>query len=100
MSEMNNVVELVLFKLKSGMDVKEFKEASEQFAKKFIDKQSGLVSRVLVATDDGGWGDLAIWESMEFAKAVEVAMQQCPEAGTYNSFINPASIEMKHFIVQ
>jgi len=96
---MEQVVELVLFKLRENVDTKEFMEASRKFEEQFLKKQTGLIERKLIFSKDT-WGDLAVWDSIEAAKAIESAMPESKEANMYNSFIEMSSIEMKHFEVK
>lgn len=98
---MKSAVELTKFKLKDGTNVEEFLKASVQFMEQFLKKQPGFVSRNLISNDDGVWADLAAWESMDAAHAVEAVMMKDEYAGIYCSFIDFESMTMEHFnIVQ
>lgn len=99
-NEMKKVVELVLFKVSNGVELEEFMKASAKFEKGFLADQKGLISRYLISDGAGGWGDMAIWDSMEAAQAVGAAMQESECARMYNSFIDPSSIDMKHFTIE
>lgn len=96
---MKKVVELVLFRLRGEAKVEIFMEASEKFEREFLANQKALISRHLISDKDG-WGDLVVWNSMEAAQAAEAAMQESECAGAYNGFIDPNSIEMKHFTIE
>ncbi len=94
--KMKKVLELVEFKLADGADERKFLQASENFQNEFLNEQPGLVSRNLIRMG-GIWGDLAMWDSMENAEAVEGTMKTSESAGRYNSFIDSTSVKMKHF---
>jgi len=97
---MKSTVEITRFKLKEGADVSEFLKASVQFLEKFLKSQSGFVSRNLITNGEGVWADLATWESMEAAQAVETAMTKNEHAGVYCSFIDFESMSMEHFYIE
>lgn len=97
---MKNVVEITRFKLKDGAEESEFLKASVQFLENFLKSQPGFVSRNLIRNSDGAWADLATWESMESAQAVEAEMMKNENAGVYCSFINMESMDMEHFCVE
>ena len=96
---MAKVVELVQFKINDNSKEAYFLGASLNFEKDFLKKQPGFISRNLIRTEDGVWGDMAVWENNDFAMHVNAAMEKNKAAGAYFSFINSSSIEMKHFTI-
>lgn len=97
---MNHVMELTMFQLNDGTKQEEFLEASKKFAD-FLGKQEGLVSRKLTCFNENEWADIAEWENMDTAMAIEKEMAKSADAGLYMSHINPSTVKMMHMeIVQ
>ncbi len=95
---MKKTVELVEFKLKEGVDVENFLQASESFFDEFLKKQPGLIKRNLIKENDV-WGDLVLWNSVEESQAIEKEMTHSEYAGKYNSYIEHSNIKVKYFEV-
>ena len=66
--------------LKQAVDEAQLLEASEAFQKNFVSKQPGIVRRMLVKAQHGGYADLVFFESKEYVDRVaqaEVTSEHC-----------------------
>ncbi len=93
------VIENVYFELKNGVDVNEFLNSSNKFNDEFVSQQKGYINRKLLKNEKG-WVDLVTWESMDCAKAVQVAMQGNSCAGEYLSHIEGKTVNVQHFLIE
>lgn len=66
-------IQLASAQLKQGVDEAQLLEASEAFQKNFVSKQPGIVRRILVKAQHGGYADLVFFESKEDADRVAQA---------------------------
>lgn len=75
-------IQLAPIKLKQGINENTLLEASEAFQVHFVNKQKGIIRRVLLKEKDGNYADLVFFESKEDADRVakiEVTSQECLE---------------------
>lgn len=75
-------VQLAPIRLKDGFDEKALLEASDAFQVSFVRKQEGIMKRVLLKGQDGGYADLVFFESKDDAERVariEETSQECLE---------------------
>jgi hypothetical protein len=73
-------VQLAPIRLKDGFDEKALLEASDAFQVSFVSKQEGIMKRVLLKGQDGGYADLVFFESKDDAERVariEESSQEC-----------------------
>lgn len=72
---MKNATYIVLatMQLKQGVDEAKLLEASEDFQKNFVAKQPGVLRRILLKANNGGYADLVFFESKEHAARVAEA---------------------------
>jgi chlorite dismutase len=72
-------IQLAPFRLKAGVDEKTLIEASDNFEKDFVQKQKGIIKRMLLKNIDGSYADLVFFESKEDADRVLEAEHAIPE---------------------
>jgi len=77
-------VQLASIQLKDGVDEKTLLEASDAFEVNFVNKQQGILKRVLLKAKHGGYADLVFFESKDDADRVakvEQTSEACHEFG-------------------
>ena len=78
----NPYIQLAPIKLQGGVDEKTLLAASDVFQTSFVDKQRGIIKRLLLKGKDGNYADLVFFESKDAADRVaeaEQASQECLE---------------------
>jgi hypothetical protein len=68
-------VQIAQIRLKPGVDEKTLIEASDKFQSAFVEKQRGVLRRVVLRAKHGGYADLVFFESKAAADQVAVAEQ-------------------------
>lgn len=92
---MKQSMEMTFFKLISKDEVREFELCSKNFHE-FVRQQDGFISRKLVLDEEGRYGDIVVWKSLDHARAIDATMGQSDVALAYMKFIDMHTIEMKH----
>ena len=96
---MDNVVELVSFKLKEGISEEEFLVASDELNASFLSLQKGYIFRKLLKKEDT-WTDIVLWETMDDAmNAIKAVEKTNPDDIQYFYYIEESSCEMQHLTV-
>jgi len=96
---MDNVTEIVSFKLKEGVSEEEFLIASDEFNANFLSLQKGYIYRKLLKKEDT-WTDIVLWKTMEDAmNAIKAAEKANPDDVQYFYYIEENSCEMEHLTV-
>lgn len=75
-------IQLAPIKLQAGVDEKTLLAASDVFQTNFVDKQEGVIKRLLLKGKDGNYADLVFFESKDAADRVaeaERTSQECLE---------------------
>jgi len=72
-------VQLVRIRLKDGLDERALLEASDTFQRGFASKQQGIMKRMLLKGEDGGYADLVFFESKDDADRIAKIEQTSPE---------------------
>lgn len=73
-------IALASFTLKPGVTEETLLRASDEFETRFVQRQDGIVRRVLVRKPEGGYADLVFFESkeaMEKVVAAELGDEAC-----------------------
>jgi hypothetical protein len=93
---MNNLtVELVEYKVKSGVDEDLFLKASEEIMKD-IRKLGGFVRREVVKGMDGIWFDILYWNSLSEAQEAAKKVMEHSSCLHFFQMIDESSIKMSH----
>ena len=91
-----SVIELVLWKPKSGVSTEEMK-ASITELNQIVNQMDGFISRETALSEDGQFVDIVYWTDLESAqKASELAIQN-PSAQKVFSLIDEKEMLFKHF---
>ncbi|MEW7006435.1 MULTISPECIES: hypothetical protein [unclassified Lentilitoribacter] len=92
---MTNVIELVEFKLNSGIDEATALKAAEKVSQ-FAKDQSGFISRSLTKNSDGIWIDIIKWQNMEDAKLAGSKFGEDSRNAEFGSMIDGKTVRMLH----
>ncbi|AMG29578.1 hypothetical protein AL542_03650 [Grimontia hollisae] len=97
---MENVIEIVQFKLKEGTDTAQFLADSEATLS-FITKSEGFLYRSLSLNEETlQWTDVTYWKTMENAKAAFDDFMKHEQAQQMVSHIEENSVVMSHGVVK
>lgn len=88
-------IEVVLFKLKPGVEAMTFVAAAEAMLPD-LRAVPGFVRRELLRGDEGLWVDVVHWRSLSEALAAMDLMVTQPSAGPFMAALDEQSIEMLH----
>jgi hypothetical protein len=72
-------IQIASFKLKAGVDEQKLLDASDAFEREFVQKQKGIIKRILLKNVDGSYADLVFFERKEDFDRVLRAEQTTPE---------------------
>ena len=93
---MDNVVEIVTFKLLENTDHEQLIEASKQ-SQKFIANLPGFQYRsTSYNSETDTWTDIVYWDSLESAKAASEKFDSSPDCQPLMALIDPQSVDMQH----
>lgn len=92
--DQNIVIEIVEFKLMSGVDEAAFIEIVNALEENFHSRQNGFISTELTKGKDGQWIMIQHWNSMEDAKEVIKAMMKTPVTEDFRQVLDPKSVKM------
>ena len=90
---MPHVVMSISCKLKEGVSVPDFLQASDQIQADYLSKCKGYKSRTLFVNDDV-WTDLLIWESMADAEGAMMGSEKNASAAAFFSCIGEVTGQM------
>jgi hypothetical protein len=71
-------IQLAPIQLNEGVDEKILIDASDRFQTAFVDKQQGVLKRILVKAKQGGYADLVFFASKEDADRIAEAEATSP----------------------
>jgi len=94
---MNNqpVYEIVVFKAQADVTTEQVL-LSAQSIQSTLESYTGYISRDLIQADNDQWVDIVKWESLEDAQFAAEDIMSKPEAATFMTIIDTASINMMH----
>jgi hypothetical protein len=93
----NYVTELVLFKLKEGVDINTFLQASADVSDMLKTDLPGFIDRSLEHTqDESMWVDIVRWESMDQALEAMKIVESKQEFQPFVSLIETKDVQMFH----
>lgn len=81
-------IALAPFELKEGVSQEALLSASDRFDKEFASKQDGIVKRVLVKGDSGGYADLVFFRDLASIERVIEAEQSSEVCATFFSIMD------------
>lgn len=95
---MSNVVEIVNFKLASGVTSQDFLSSNEQMAL-FLKEQEGMLYRSLCEKEDGSYIDIVYWDNMALAKQAQQAFYSSPLCQRFAQYIDKETVKLDHIKV-
>src|SRR5688572_14706775 len=93
---MDEVIELVTFRMKSGIDNATFIAAVGQ-STAFLERQPGFLARQVGLTATGEWADIIRWADLDAALRAAAAFNAAPETQAFNECLERNSVQMRHF---
>jgi hypothetical protein len=81
-------IALAPFELKAGVSEDALLSASDRFDKEFASRQDGIVRRVLVKDDSGGYADLVYFRDLASIERVIEAEQNSDVCAAFFSIMN------------
>ncbi|MHA7581067.1 hypothetical protein ACX12E_11745 [Paenibacillus vandeheii] len=95
----DEVLELVMFRLKEGTDPVQFVTAAEELEQCLVRQIPGFVRRSLLCTKDGvSWTDLIYWQDMQSAAAALKLLPSTMEFREFTSMVDPNDMVMRHLM--
>ncbi len=88
-------IEVVMFRLKSGVNEADFLEANSSVQAE-LQKSSGYLRRELSKSEDGQWLDIVYWNSLAEAKQAAEAFPTWPSAAPLMGMMDETSLNMLH----
>jgi len=92
------VIELVIFKSKSGVSETALKEAAAKVTP-ILQTMNGYVRREIAVTDDGQWADIVYWTDMKAAQDAAKAAMQIPVCLEFFGLIDEKTMTIFHLNV-
>jgi len=94
---MKNALEIVTFKIKGGVNVPDFLQASAAMEEGFARKQAGFLSRTFARREGNEWVDVIRWQTMADAEAASKAAMESAACAPMFGMIDEPSVKMMHF---
>jgi hypothetical protein len=91
------VIEILTFRLASGVDVAEFTALDARVQTEVAYQQPGLLRRTTGRNDEGRWLILQVWSSSEAAAAGRVALEESAVGGGLEAMIDGDSVHVERF---
>jgi hypothetical protein len=93
---MAEVIELVTFRTKPGVDNATFVAAVGQ-STAYLEQQPGFIAREVGLTATGEWADIIRWSDLDAALRAAAAFNAAPETQSFYACIDRESVQMRHF---
>ncbi len=91
------VIEVVTFKLKSGVTAAQFRLVDQQVETQHVARQPGFVSRESAAGENGEWLVIVHWRSAADANASMASFEKAPAAANFMSSIDTSTMLMRRY---
>lgn len=92
-----DVVEVVSFKLRTGVSAAEFAPIDKAVEREHVAKQPGFVSRESAHGADGDWLVIVHWRSAKDADASMATFEKAPAAAPFMAKIQASTMSMKRY---
>jgi hypothetical protein len=89
------VIELVTFRIRSGIDEATFRAAVET-SMPFLLRQAGFLGREVGVSPEGEWTDIVRWADMDTALRAAAAFNSARETRDFNSMLDGNTVQMRH----
>lgn len=93
----SSVIEVVTFKLKTGVAAAEFAPIDKAVEREHVARQPGFVSRESAHGADGEWLVIVHWRSVKDADASMASFEKAPAAAQFMSKIETSTMSMKRY---
>lgn len=92
---MSNVIEIVEFKLNSGVTKSAAINAAQKTVE-FVKEQDGFLKRTLSQNSDGIWVDVVEWKDMVSAQAAGARFMEDARNAEFGEMIDGTTVRMLH----
>lgn len=92
-----SVIEVVTFRIKSGVSGAEFARLDKQVEQEHVSKQPGFVSRESAFGENNEWLVIVHWRSAADAEASMRSFEKAPAAAGFMSKIEASTMSMKRY---
>lgn len=92
-----NVIEVVTFKLKTGVSAAEFAPIDKAVEREHVAKQPGFVSRESAHGANGEWLVIVHWRSTKDADTSMASFEKAHAAASFMSKIEASTMSMKRY---
>lgn len=93
----NQVIEIVTFKLKPGVTAAQFKSIDQEVEAQHVSRQPGFVSRESAGGENGEWLVIVHWRSAADANASMASFEKAPTAAKFMSSIEASTMLMRRY---
>lgn len=93
------VIELVVFRLRDGVDEQAFLRAADALMPD-LEALGGYISRRLLKAEDGHWVDILSWTSLDAAKRAAEAILAVPSCAPFLGMIDETDVTFLHLTHQ
>lgn len=91
------VIEVVTFKLRSGITAAQFRLVDQEVEAQHVSRQPGFVSRESAAGENGEWLVIVHWRSAADANASMASFEKAPAAAKFMSSIDVSTMLMRRY---
>lgn len=92
-----SVIEVVTFKLKSGVTDAQFAPIDKRVETQHVSKQPGFISRESAAGSNGERLAIVHWRSLKDAEASMATFEKAPAAANFMASIEASTMRMKRY---
>jgi heme-degrading monooxygenase HmoA len=93
----DSVIEVVTFKLKTGVAAADFAPIDKAVERDHVARQPGFVSRESAHGANGEWLVIVHWRSVKDADASMATFEKAPAAARFMSKIDASTMSMKRY---
>ncbi len=94
---LHQVIEVVSFKLLSGVTAAQFRLVDQEVEAQHVSTQPGFVARESAAGEHGEWLVIVHWRSAADADASMASFEKAPAAAEFMSSINTSTMLMRRY---
>jgi hypothetical protein len=91
------IVEVVTFRLKSGVTIEQFTNADRVIERRVVGRRAGFLKRESVPGEDGQWLVIVHWRSAKDAQASMDAFAASPDTKDFMAMIDLDTFVMKRY---
>lgn len=95
--KLNDVIEIMRFRLAAGTPEDEFLAADRRLQEEFAYRQPGMVRRTTARGEDGGWIVIDLWRSAADADACDRRWDGDPVAQAFMALVDRATVSTERY---